>query len=884
MHHADLLEKHFRLTPQQKKSLAILKIRTLGDLLYYLPSRYGEETSLLPIAELTKDANVSIAGKITSIKTAKAYRKKIPLTEATVEDDTGTIRVVWFHQAYIAKTIPEGSLVRLTGKVTGGKRGNYLANPHVERISDLPLGADTSLWGEGAGDILPVYPETRALSSRWFLHHIRRAVAGGAVEMMEDPLPEEILTQYHLPKLKTALIWAHMPQKKGDAESARKRFAFEEIFFIQIARQKERRAYQAHGAFTIPKRKKDVETFLSRFPFAPTAAQMRAIETITSDFEKEKPMLRLLEGDVGSGKTLVAAATAYATVTTSPLKRSEDGTFGRSSLASDDLAKRQSFGNLQIAYMAPTEILAQQHFDSFISYFSHLPINIALITGSGCKKFPSKVSPDKATDISRAQFLKWVANGEIAIVIGTHALIQKTVKFKDLAYVIIDEQHRFGVMQRAKLVRRGDAEQTRNIAEAKIDPFIYKDLTYRIRNVLFNVKKELGGGHKEIIYQKAVAIELEKASLSYSREVQIPIMYQKKRVGTYTPDFVIDDKIIVELKALPFVGAQEKKQIWRYLRGSSYRLALLANFGPRELTIDRVVYDTARASASVPQSSASVPHLLSMTATPIPRTLALTIYGDLDLTLLDEMPPGRKIPKTEVVIPAERTRVYEEITHEIAHGRQAYVICPRIDEPDPNKIGALQVKSVKAEAKQLQEKIFPKYRVGILHGKMKPKEKDDVMGAFSHGDIDILVATSVVEVGVNVPNATIIIIEGAERFGLAQLHQLRGRVLRSTHQAYCYLFTDTESGTSQKRLKAMKESHSGFELAEQDLLIRGAGELSGAKQWGISDIGMEAIKNIKMVEAARTEAQKLLDTDPGLAHHPLITARLASKNIAVHFE
>ena len=261
MHHTDPLEKYFRLTPIQKKSLVMLKLRTLGDLLYYFPSRYGEETALLPISSLTKDANVSIAGKIVSIKTGRAYRKKIPLTEATVEDDTGKIRVVWFHQAYIAKTIPEGSLVRLTGKVTEGKRGVYLANPNVEKISDLPIGTDTSLWGEGGGDILPVYPETRALSSRWFLHHIRRAIAGGAVETFPDPLPDEILARYHLPKLKTALVWVHMPQTKDDAQSARKRFSFEEIFFIQLARQKERRAYQAHGAFAVPQRKKILPAF-----------------------------------------------------------------------------------------------------------------------------------------------------------------------------------------------------------------------------------------------------------------------------------------------------------------------------------------------------------------------------------------------------------------------------------------------------------------------------------------------------------------------------------------------------------------------------------------------------------------------------------------------
>ena len=418
-------------------------------------------------------------------------------------------------------------------------------------------------------------------------------------------------------------------------------------------------------------------------------------------------MTRLLEGDVGSGKTLVAAATAYATIMTRP--------------------NGQSFGNLQVAYMAPTEILAQQHFQSFISYFSHLSIQIGLITGSGCKKFPSKVNPDEATNISRAQLLKWVAGGEIAVLIGTHALIESSVAFKDLAYVIIDEQHKFGTFQRGKLVRKDNR----------------------------------------------------------------------------------------------------------------------------------------------------VPHLLSMTATPIPRTLALTIYGDLDLTLLDEMPVGRKQISTKIVLQGEREKTYDAVRAELEADRQAYVICPRINEPDPLKERALQVKSVKEEARRLKERIFPEYEVAILHGKMTPKEKESVMEKFADGDIDILVATSVVEVGVNVPNATVIIIEGAERFGLAQLHQLRGRVLRSSHQAYCYLFADTKTDASLKRLKALVEAKNGFELAELDLALRGAGELSGIKQWGISDLGMEAIKNIKMVEAARAEAQNLLSEDFALQITP---PRLPSRN------
>jgi ATP-dependent DNA helicase RecG len=422
---------------------------------------------------------------------------------------------------------------------------------------------------------------------------------------------------------------------------------------------------------------------------------------------------------------LVAALAAYGTISNRP--------------------NGQNFGNLQVAYMAPTEILTNQHFESFISYFRHLPINIGLITSSGCKKFPSKIIADKGADknadgrrwtsISRGQLLKWVANGEIPILLGTHALIQKTVKFKNLALVIIDEQHRFGTSQRMKLARKTDV----------------------------------------------------------------------------------------------------------------------------------------------------LPHLLSMTATPIPRTLALTIYGDLDLTLLDEMPAGRKQIITEIVTPNKREEIYEKIRVELATGRQMYVICPRIFEPDPTKELALNVKSVTEEAKRLQQ-IFSEYEIGIVHSKLNKEKKEKIMKDFTDGKIKILCATSVIEVGVNVPNATVIIIEGAERFGLAQLHQLRGRVIRSTYQTYCYVFTESKSAKSIERLKALQTAKNGFELSELDLMLRGAGELSGGKQWGISDLGMEVIKNIKMVEAARSEAIRLIAEDPELIKHPLLKNKVRKKVSEFHFE
>lgn len=717
----DPLSKHFRLTEIQKRALEKLKLSTIRDVLFYFPSRYENIADIKNIKDLQLGDAAVIYGKISGLRTKKAFRKKTPIAEGYLEDGTGKIKVIWFHQPYIAKMVQNESFVKLAGKVTGSENSLYIANPEIE-AGAIPIESNSSLFkgGDVPNCLYPVYPETKGITSKWFYHRTQQIFKEGVHEKLKDPIPPEILKRYHLPTLKTALVWIHAPQKEKDGTSARKRFAFEEVFLIQLAKLGERHSRLEKDSFQINVDRNSLKKFMKRFPFEPTGAQKKAIESIMHDFETKHAMSRLLEGDVGSGKTAVAASTVYAVTTTHPQKNGE----------------QQDFGNLQTAYMVPTEILAKQHFESFIEYFSHLPINIGLITSSGCKKFPSKVDPEKATNISRTQLLTWVQNGEIAIVIGTHSLIQKTVQFENLAYVIIDEQHRFGTMQRQNLVRKDDIS----------------------------------------------------------------------------------------------------------------------------------------------------PHLLSMTATPIPRTLALTIYGDLDLTLLDEMPKGRKPIITDIVLPEGRINTYKEIHKELESGRQVYVICPRIDEPDAKKASALRVKSVNEEAKRLKQDVFQKYEIGILHGKLKPKEKEEIMGEFSKGNIDILVATSVVEVGVNVPNATTIIIEGAERFGLAQLHQLRGRVLRSNHQAYCHVFADTKTKKTLERLKALKSAKNGFELAEFDLKIRGPGELYGRFQSGLSDIAMEAIKNVKMVEAARAEANRIIDSDPDMKKLPSLKKVVATKSKALHFE
>lgn len=716
----DRLDNNFRLSPIQKKALERLGLKTIQDLLFYFPTRYSDISEIKLIRDVTPGETATVYGEISKLKIKKTFRTNIPMSEAVIEDGSGKLKVVWFNQAYMAKMLHEGQKVSLTGKISESKYGLMMNNPESQNTKSLPIDVHNTLFHKNDSSTneefsYPIYPETKGLTSKWIYHTINKIISSGLTRDIEEYIPEEILKKYHLPQLSTALVWIHMPKSKKNAESARKRFAFEEVLSVQIEKAKEKKENLNKKSFNIKTNIEDIQEFINRFPFTLTTGQDNAIKDILKDFQKTFPMSRLLEGDVGSGKTAVAATASYAVIKNSP--------------------NNKNFGNLQVAYMAPTEILANQHFENFIQYFTHTGVQVGLITGSGCKKFPSKIDPTKWTNISKAQLLKWVENGEIPILIGTHALIYKAVKFKHLALAIVDEQHRFGTKQRGKLAKKEDF----------------------------------------------------------------------------------------------------------------------------------------------------APHFLSMTATPIPRTLALTIYGDLDLTLLDEMPSGRKKVITEIITPDKREATYDFIETKLAEGRQLYVICPRIDSPDPDNELALQAKSVKAEAVRLKKEVFKDKTIDILHSKMTSTEKEKVMSRFEKGEIDILCATSVVEVGVNVPNATIIIIEGAERFGLAQLHQLRGRVIRSNHQAYCFVIPNSSSVKSLDRLKALKTAKNGFELSELDLKLRGSGDLAGMKQWGVTDLGMEAIKNIKMVEAARKEAQELVMTDT-LKNFPTLQKEFIQREKKIHFE
>lgn len=688
----DLITKNFRLQERQKSALKKLRLMTLSDLLYHVPSRYADISEVTPLSQTKTGDRVTIFGTLEKLQAQKTYRSKVPITKGRLRDIEGrSIDITWFHQPYIAKMIGEGSIVKLTGVLSDHNGQNVLVNPEVETSSEMPIDHHLSLFQNSEKDKkfafgLPVYQESRGITSRWFYHAVQKCLGEKLHELIPDPIPEKIRKKYSLPSLKTALVWIHTPRNEKDATSARKRFAFQEIYLYQLKKQAEKELYQRNFAYPIKINKKSTAKFVDGFPFTPTRAQKNSLDTIFEDLEKDRPMTRLLQGDVGSGKTYVAAVASHAIISQRP--------------------EGQDFGNLQVAYMAPTEVLATQLFESFIEYFTDSGTSIGLLTGSECRKFPSKVNSSTWTKISKPQLKKWVANGEIPILVGTHALIQKTVKFPHLALAIIDEEHRFGTKQRESLAQKDNR----------------------------------------------------------------------------------------------------------------------------------------------------APHMLSMSATPIPRTLALTIYGNLDISVLDEYPPGRKPVITKLVHPEKREDVYEHIRKELEAGRQAYVICPRIDEPDPDEANKKAQKSVASEVRKLGQTIFSNYRVEGMHSRMKKDKKHNIMSDFYEHKIDILVSTSVVEVGVNVPNATIIIIEGAERFGLSQLHQLRGRVLRGTHQSHCYLFTDSTNEKTKERLQALAGNSSGFDLAEIDLSLRGSGDLVGIKQSGMSDLAMEALKNPKLVEAAREAA------------------------------
>ncbi|HDZ54769.1 MAG TPA: ATP-dependent DNA helicase RecG [Candidatus Nealsonbacteria bacterium] len=734
-----------------RKRLKKIGIKTIRDLLFHLPHRYEDFSNIIRISEIKLNEPCCIQGKILEINNSSTWKKRMTLTHAVVSDKTAApepkqgsvrgaaIKVVWFNQPYLVRVIKPGDWVCLAGRAVIGKEGLYLSNPTYEKIfrTTRPWRGSPLATPEAAGHklqttnlvhtgrIVPVYPETEGLSSRW-LRFIIKPLLGSLKNTIPETLPERIRKKHNLLDLKIALWQVHFPDSIALAEKAKQRFSFEELFLIELLVIKERIKLTQKKAYQISLNLPLIKKFVASLSFKLTNTQRKSAWQILKDLEKPRPMNRLLEGDVGSGKTVVATMAAL------------------------NVMK----AGYQVGFMAPTEILTKQHFQEVSRFLRNFNLNIGLLTGKE-DKFISKKLKNDTIEISRQKILEKTAKGEIDLLIGTHTLIQDKVKFKNLALVVLDEQHRFGVEQRAKLCKN-----------------------------------------------------------------------QKKQ-----------EKII--------------------------------------------------------------PHLLSMTATPIPRTLALTIYGDLDLSLITELPKGRKKIITKVIKPKERKKIYNFIEKEVKKGRQAFVVCPRIEPPaasQENKLdqtnyiksgGRLswaEVKAVKEEYEKLSKTIFPNLKVEQLYGKMTPKEKEKIMKDFKDKKTDILISTSVIEVGIDVPNATIMMIEGTERFGLAQLHQFRGRVGRSKLQSFCFLFTDSPAKKTQQRLKALLDSEDGFKLAEKDLEIRGPGDFSGTRQWGIPDLVMSSLKDISLVEKTRQAAKEILEQDPALKKYPLLQKRVEELREKVHLE
>ncbi|HEA84478.1 MAG TPA: ATP-dependent DNA helicase RecG [Candidatus Wildermuthbacteria bacterium] len=685
--------------PIYEKRLKRIGITIVRDLLFHFPRDYQDFSKITSVSKVKEGETYCLKGRILDIKLRRSWKRKMSIAEGMLEDKTGTIRLLWFNQPYITTNLNKDDEVFLVGKVTRGKRGIVLSSPSYEKV-------DKEGEHIHVGRLVPIYPETAGVSSRWIRYMAKRILDN--LDAVPETLPKEILKKRNIPELKDALKQAHFPDSKKQAEEAKKRFGFEELFHIMLFVLTERRRLAEVKAISIPFSPDIMKRLTNKLPYDLTDAQKKAVWHILKDIEKPRPMNRLLEGDVGSGKTIVAAMASLAAVR----------------------------AGYQVAILAPTEILAKQHFRTIGQLLTRFRMDIGLLTGKE-DKFISRKLPDDTIEISRKKLLERAKDGSINLLIGTHTLIQDKVKFANLALVIVDEQHRFGVQQRAKLLH-----------------------------------------------------------------------------GT---------KLI--------------------------------------------------------------PHLLSMTATPIPRTLALSIYGDLDLTVLDELPKGRKEVKTSIIPPGERENAYKFMAKEIEKGRQVFVICPRIEaktdkEAEEGKI----IRTVQEEHKKLEEEIFPDYNVDMLHGKMTPKEKESIMQKFKRGTTDVLVSTSVVEVGVDIPNASVMLIEGVEHFGLAQLHQFRGRVGRAEYQSYCFLFTDSPSQTTRKRLRALATSTSGFELAEQDLKIRGPGDFTGLKQWGMPDFAMTQLLDLKLVKEAREAANEVLEKDLQLKKHPGLKKRMAELRDRLHLE
>ena len=685
------------VTSRLTAPLRRMGIGAVRDLIYLFPHRHNE---IVKVAGLRPGEEQTTVAALWEARTARMGRTA-QATEADFGDETGNIHVVWFNQPYLAQRLKPGTRYVLSGRVSNYRGRRSLGSPHHEELRpDAALEQLTQ-----PERLFPVYPLTDGITQQTMRRVVREALARGA-DAVEEALPADLRSRNNLLPVRKALWDAHYPDTPSGYEAARRRLAFEELFRLQIGVLRHRKALDSAARGVSLKAPDGVmETFLGSLPFQLTAAQRRVLDEVLVELaQDQRPMSRLLQGEVGSGKTVVALAALLVAATC----------------------------GYQGAIMAPTEVLAEQHFSTVARLLEGLarPLNNDNLLSIYLDPFPRPITVGLLIGAMPARRKKEVqgllTDGSLDIAIGTHALVQEGVDMPRLAMAVVDEQHRFGVLQRAALRQRG-----------------------------------------------------------------------------------------------------------------------------------------------------SSPHLLLMSATPIPRTLALTLYGDLDLSTIDELPPGRQPIRTKAVGPDRRSSVYGFLRKEVQAGRQAFVIYPLIDESE-----AINARAAVKERDRLADEVFPDLKVGLLHGRMPTSEKQEVMDRFRHGSLDILVSTPVVEVGIDVPNATVMLIDGADRFGLAQLHQFRGRVGRGQHTSYCILVAESPSEEARERLSAMENIDDGFKLAEVDLQLRGPGDYFGTRQSGLPDLRMARLSDVDLLSLARREAQAILDQDPDLTapeHQPLKQA-LARSN------
>ncbi|MCC7289277.1 ATP-dependent DNA helicase RecG [bacterium] len=652
--------------PALSRGLHRLGIATIGDLLNHYPRRWEDYSATKKIAAL-KPGLVTLKAEVLGVQARRSFKRKLTVSEAILGDDSGTVRAVWFNQPYIATQLKEGQSYFFSGKFEFKNNHLSIQNPSFEPADDQ---------SSVSSKILPIYPENAQINSRLLRKLIAQVIR--LTDRLKDGLPDHIAREQGYESHARAIAQLHQPSSMRELELAQDRLAFSELFMLSVSGLALRRELEAETSVAIPFKLETVNAFLDQLSFHLTSAQKRAAWTVFKDIERTSPMNRLIEGDVGSGKTMVAVLAA--------------------AMAAQ--------AGVQTAIMVPTEILARQHFKSIERYLRPLGVKVDLLVGALARK-------------ERVAAQQRLAAGETQVVIGTQALIGDTTQFHRLGLVVVDEQHRFGVAQRRAL----------------------------------------------------------------------------------------------------------------------------------------------RAKADI------MPHLLSMTATPIPRSLALVIYGDLDVSIINELPPGRQPIQTKLVDPSHRAKVYGEIDKQITQGRQVYVVCPAISASDHSGR-----KSVEIEYDKLRKGQFVHRRIGMLHGRMKAEEKESVMADFASGKLDMLIATSVIEVGVDVPNATVMMIEGADRFGLAALHQLRGRVGRGEHQSFCYLVSESEHDEALNRLRSLERTNDGFRLAQIDLELRGPGEVYGVKQHGL-DLRLSGIVDPELIKRARAAAESFLATEK-VVEYPLIAARV----------